>query len=243
MVRDYIAKFNITGEKSSFDVSAVATDIIVPAVQNSVTKHAVRSIAEVTLGWSEYTVKIKRGDHTLHTEVFGGHSVQQSILRGPYETPTRLQSVKRGSYEKSARGVLYEQIYTEEENVENYVGHLSTPEPVGDLSTAHANTDPSTEDLLGTMSVQVQVENMGHIPVGHLSTTNSPVGGLPAVGTNPVGLFPAAGPNVGGLSTASTNPGTFHPATNTDPTTEDLLGTMRAVQVQVENMGYLTNTV
>ena len=94
MVRDYIAKFNITGEKSSFDVSAVATDIIVPAaqecfamsaeaghiivataVQNSVTKHAVRSIAEVTLGWSEYTVKIKRGNHTLHTEVSGGHSV------------------------------------------------------------------------------------------------------------------------------------------------------------------------
>ena len=132
-------------------------------------------------GRNESKVKIARGDHTISTEVYGGHSVQQSILRGPYEAPTRLQSVKRGSYEKSARGMLYEQIYTEEENVENYVRRLSglsttkpvgrifclsTHEPVGDLSTACTN--PTTEDLLGTMHVQVQVENMGynHYKVG-----------------------------------------------------------------------------
>ena len=40
---------------------------------------------------------------------------------------------------------------------------------MGDLSTAYTNTNPTTKDLLGTMRVHVQVENMGY-------TNTNPVG-------------------------------------------------------------------
>ena len=45
----------------------------------------------------ECKVKIIRGHHTLSNEVYEGDAVKQSIVRGPYEMPTRLQSVMRGS--------------------------------------------------------------------------------------------------------------------------------------------------
>ena len=35
------------------------------------------------------------------------------------------------------------------------VGDLPITEPVGDLSTAYTNTNPTTEDLLGTIRVHV----------------------------------------------------------------------------------------
>ena len=83
---------------------------------------------DVSLGrWgrNESKVKIIRGNHTQSTKVYEGHSMKKSIVRGPYETPTRLQSVMRGSYEKSARGMLY---YTEEENVEKEVDNAAAVE-------------------------------------------------------------------------------------------------------------------
>ena len=52
---------------------------------------------------------MNKGNHTQSTEVYEGTAVQQSILRGPYETPTRLQSIKRGSYGKSC--LVYIVIY------------------------------------------------------------------------------------------------------------------------------------
>ena len=115
---DRIEDIAIAMEESSFDGSAVATDIIVPAVQecfamsaeaghiivatavqNSITEPAVRSIAEFTMRWSEYRVKIRRGNHALYTQ---GHEKQ-----------------------------AMKQIAAEKETVENYVGRLSglsTPE-------------------------------------------------------------------------------------------------------------------
>ena len=90
--------------------------------------------------------------------------------------------------------------------ISTFVGRLSTPKPVGHLS-AVGTTTPTTEDLLGTASVRVQVENMGDNkpnPVGDLPPTDSPVGGLPAAVTTTVGHLPINTSSVGGLPAAGT---------------------------------------
>lgn len=73
---------------------------------------------ESDMWWGD-GVKIKRGNHTLYTEVCVKRVVQQSAMRGPYEKPTRLKSVMRGPDE---------QIYTEEENVEKVVDNAAAVE-------------------------------------------------------------------------------------------------------------------
>ena len=56
------------------------------------------SIYKSTVGRGEDSVKIARGSHTLCSEGYEKQAVQQSIVRGPYEKPTRLKSVTRRRY-------------------------------------------------------------------------------------------------------------------------------------------------
>ena len=90
---------------------------------------------------------------------------------------------------------------------------------------------PTTEDLLGTMRVHVQVENMGYTntnPVGDLSTTNSSGGYLPI---NNGGYLPT---NTGGY--LPTNTGGYLP---TNP-----VGDLSATNSPVTNpVGYLSTTL
>ena len=101
----------------------------------------------------QFKVKIIRGNHTLYTEGYLKQAVQQSFMRGPYETPTRKQSVMRGPYKKSANGMHYELITAEEtvENNQQGAHALKSPQPRqgralhGAVQGAHALECPHPE--------------------------------------------------------------------------------------------------
>ena len=171
---------------------------------------------ESTVGSSDtrdFSVKIKRGNHTLYAEGYNMQAVEQA---------------KWGSYEKAAWGIHSTQITAEEEKiVENHVEDHTT-EIEGECycqetiamsasTAAHAFMQGCTTVKGITVEKQSWEARYYDIPGGgHASiqvlkpvevhTTTKPVGHLPI--TEPVG----------DLSTAYTN---------TNPTTEDLLGTIR----------------